>query len=101
MKWAYLDSTGKPVYQEIQGKVDLYCSATPQVTLMTFKQGNNWIVAEYLTGIKIGVYVKRADAKKYAFTPESTLAVTTAFALHKKQGRTFPPVNEVKPQSEG
>lgn len=100
MKWAYLDREGKPVYQEIQGKIDFYCSATPQVTLMLFKCEGNWIVAEHLTGIKLGAYPRKALAKAQAFKPETALSVTTTFALHKRQGRVYPPINEVKPKIE-
>ena len=95
LQWAYLTPDGKPVYQDITGKVDLYVSAQPKITLMVFKYGNNWIAADFATGIKLGVYTKKGDAKKNTFTPESATTVYSAFIYHKKHGRTFPEVNGI------
>ena len=97
MKWAYFNRS-ELVYEDIQGEVEFLVPADPLRALILFKNTayNNWIVADYLTGIKLGAYRTRKEAKTKGLTEYMSRLTHAALDRHRHTtGETYPEINAI------
>ena len=98
IKWAYFNRKDL-VYIDLpdKTKIDFLCLAQPPITLMLFKNetNNDFVVAEYLTGVKIGSCATRKKAKETLLTEEMAVRSFEAINFSKRLGTVWPQVNKL------
>lgn len=84
-------------YKEFTGKIDIFVPCKPLRALFCVKSENNsWIVCDYLTGLKLGVYATKKAAKINAFTDEMSLMSQSGINLYEKRHKVkIPEVNKI------
>ena len=96
LQWGFFKSNGEVEYLPVQGKIDLFIPARPLRELMCFKNPtmNDWIVADFRTGLKIGGFRTRKAAKDAQFNDDTSREVVRVLGLQSEWGRVFPEVNQ-------